>query len=220
MKSTKFFAIAFAAILVTGITAISCGSRQSAIDRQIAELEQQERLVEAENRLAIARARAELDLANVTTTTPCTILSCPTYFAWGSSAYGPRHQHGEVQHQALLNAQAGVIQMMSRAIEGMTTRYFGGISGSAGVQLRSDTESSIIETIRGVVGNTDPVCVEQSGVNDRGNITVFVGIRVSKQGAADAIAANLANSQHAEVRNRAAEMREEMREHFRRIDGE
>ena len=196
MKSTKFFAIAFAAILLTGITAISCGSRQQ----------------------QIAQQQSRSPFGGDTHEAPCFAISCATYFAATGIASGSRNRMGNVQQLALTNAQNMIRQMMEHAYEGMIDSYFEAIGGNAGTDIEEEVRMAGRQTIQAIVGITDPWCLRFSDVDDRGNVTAFIGIRIPKQRVADGIAENLSRNQRAEIRDRAAGMREEMRQHFRDLE--
>ena len=194
MKPTKLFTIALIAICI-GVTTTGCRSRQT-VDQTLN------------------------PFRGNTHQPPCFMLSCAQYFAATGIASGSRHQVGTTQRVALTNAQDMIRQMMEHAYEGFVDSYFESIGTGAGTDIEAQTRAVGRQTIMQVVGVTDPICLQFSDVDDRGNVTVYIGVRIPRQRVATAIADNLSRDERAEIRERAAEMREEMNEHFKNIEGE
>ena len=197
MKSTKFFAIAFAAIL--GITATSCGSGRSAVDREIAALEQQRRLMEAQTELAIAQRQAELRLAEVQQAratliwTPCRNASL---VALGGrtdilTGFGVADQQRS-QTDALLNANAvAAVEIASRfigTIRNGVERYAEQGFTQSGARLDQSAIQSLATSIGERVINEllHPVCGEIAVCDRSGMYIGYVALHVPMGQAVDA----------------------------------
>lgn len=122
------------------------------------------------------------------------------YFAASGIATGPRQRMNVLQQNALTNAQSMIRQKMQHAYEGMISDY----ASSIGINNKSDIADKVEragnQTIKVVVNETMARDVKFSGVDEKGNVTCFVGIRVYKKQLADKLADQVSNDEELKVR--------------------
>lgn len=122
------------------------------------------------------------------------------YFAASGIATGPRQRMNVLQQNALTNAQSMIRQKMQHAYEGMISEY----ASSIGINNKSDIADKVERAgnhiIKVVVNETMARDVKFSGVDEKGNVTCFVGVRIYKKQLADKLADQVSNDEELKVR--------------------
>lgn len=143
---------------------------------------------------------------------PCSVFDDDENFAATGIASGPSTRKGALQMTALKNAQDIVAMKMQHAVEGEVKSFFESVGANQGTDVDEQTIGGINNIIMGIVNNTSSCCQMFSGVDAKGNVECYVGIKVSKQKIANAVADNLSKSHKEDIRNRAEEFRKQLSE--------
>ena len=151
---------------------------------------------------------------------PCTIYDDEQNFGATGIASGSAAQKGTLQQIALKNAQDLVAMKMQHAVEGEVKSFFESVGANQGTDIDNRTIGGINSIILGIANNTGESCLKYSGVNDRGNVECYVGIKVSKSQVANAVADNLSKNQKEDIRKRAEDFRKQMQEDLKAYKGE
>ncbi len=138
------------------------------------------------------------------------------YFGATGIAYGPRTRMDVLQTQALRNAQDIVRQKMQHAYKGMIDDYSYYIGDNMGADAATKMERGGRQIIDAIVNDTQvskgPLF---SAVDDKGNVTCYVGIRVSKEQLAKQISDFVSNDEELKIRFQEAQFQNKMEEAFR-----
>lgn len=151
---------------------------------------------------------------------PCSVFDDEDNFAATGIASGPSTRKGSLQMAALKNAQDLVAMKMQHAVEGEVKSFFESVGSNQGTDVDDQTIGGLNNIILGIVNNTSSCCQMFSGVDARGNVECYVGIKVSKQQIANAVADNLSKSKKDEIRNRAEEFRKQLAEDLKKYKEE
>ena len=142
------------------------------------------------------------------------------YFAASGIATGPRQRMNVLQQDALTNAQSMIRQKMQHAYKGMISDY----ANSIGINNKSDIASKVERggnhLIQVVVNETLARDVQFSGVDEQGNVTCFVGIRIYKKKIADQLADQVSNDEELKVRFNEEQYRKYIQEKFKEFKEE
>ena len=136
---------------------------------------------------------------------PCAVYDDDEYFAATGFARGSFARQGELQRLALSNGQEMVAQKIRHAVQGQITSYFESTGSNEATDIDANTESKIVSDIMTIVNNTSHCCLKFSGVDEKGNTTCYIGIKVEKQVIADAVTENLSQSKKDDIRRRSDE---------------
>lgn len=138
-----------------------------------------------------------------------------TYFGATGIASGPKARMGDIQLAALANAQNMIRQKMQHAYKGMVRDYMESFGNGVGTDYRSKLERGGDQIIDVVVNDTQaskgPLF---SDVDEKGNVTCFIGIRVSKKRIAEQIANFVSEDEEMRIRFDEHKFREEMEKAF------
>lgn len=141
------------------------------------------------------------------------------YFAAVGTATGAKAQMGVLQLNALSNAQAIVRQKMKHAYQGMVSDY----TNSMGINNASDIASKIERggdhVIDVIVNDTQAKSVKFTGVDEKGNVSCYVSVRVSKKKAADQIVNQISEDEELKLRFNEDQFRKRMQEKFKEYKG-
>lgn len=122
------------------------------------------------------------------------------YFAASGTANGARERMDVLQQAALANAQNIIRQKMKHAYQGMVSNY----SNYMGMNSKSDAVTKIEQggnqIIDGIVNETMARDIKFSGVDEKGNVTCFVSIRIYKKQMADKIADQISQDEELKLR--------------------
>lgn len=128
-------------------------------------------------------------------------------------------QKGNAQQFALQNAQQIVRMKMQHAYKGMVSDYTNSYGNNAGNDIQSKITIAGDQAINTVLNDTRATCVRFSGVDDRGNIECYVGIRISKELLAKKITERVNNALSQDEKMRIdfneKKYREEMKARFK-----
>lgn len=153
--------------------------------------------------------------------TPCTVFDTAEDFAATGIASGPATQKGSIQLVALKNAQDIVAMKIMHAVEGEVKSFFESVGANKGNDYQQQTIGGLNSIITGIVNNTSACCGPRfSGVDARGNVECYIGIKISKERITEAVVESLSRNERQEIREAAEAFRRQMTEDLRRYRGE
>ncbi len=148
---------------------------------------------------------------------PCADKDTPEYFVGLGIANGSRNRMDVLQGAALTNAQNIARQKMQHAYRGMIADYSNYIGNNVGSDAETKVERAGNQIIDRIINDTQAECGPKfSGVDDKGNVTCYIGIRISKKQVADAIADH-SNDEELKIRFNEQEFRKRMEEEFKKF---
>lgn len=119
---------------------------------------------------------------------PCEEMDSDTEFGATGIHKCSANQKGNAQMFALQNAQNIVRMKMQHAYRGMVSDFTQNYGGNAGNDIASKITMAGDQAINAIVNETRATCVRFSGVDARGDIECYVGIRISKKQLAKEVA--------------------------------
>ncbi len=138
------------------------------------------------------------------------------YFGATGIAYGPKANMDVLQLNALTNAQNVIRQKMKHAYKGLVSDYANTVSNNAGSDIESKIERGGDQIIDAIVNDTQaskgPFF---SSVDDKGNVTCYLGIRISKKDVAEKIADYVSEDEELKIRFKEDQFRKRMEEAFK-----
>lgn len=138
------------------------------------------------------------------------------YFGATGIASGPRARMDVLQSQAIANAQGLVRQKMQHAYQGMIEDYSSYIGNNVGADAETKMERGGTQIIDAIVNDTQvskgPMF---SSVDEKGNVTCYVGIRVSKAKLAEQISDFVSEDEELKIRFDEEQFRKRMDEAFK-----
>lgn len=137
------------------------------------------------------------------------------YFAALGIANGPQTRMDVLQLSALTNAQNVVRQKLKHAYKGMVADYSNYIGNNAGSDAQVHVERAGDQIIDAVVNDTQAQSLKFSGVDAKGHINCYCGIRVYKKQLADKIADVVSEDEELKYRFKENEFRKYMQEKFK-----
>jgi hypothetical protein len=155
---------------------------------------------------------------------PCNTFDDETYFGATGIASGPATQKGALQLTALSNGQNMIRRKMEHAYEGLVKDFMEHIGGNAGSDVETQTIGGGKQVIMRIVNDASHHCLLYSGVDDKGNVECYIGIRISKRKVADAVAnavtGNLSKNEKEAIRQHAEEFGKYADEYLKKYRGE
>ena len=149
---------------------------------------------------------------------PCADKDTPEYFVGLGIANGSKNRMDVLQGAALTNAQNIVRQKMQHAYKGMISDYSSYIGNNAGTDATNKVERAGNQIIDRIINDTEAWCGPKfSGVDDKGSVTCFAGIRISKKQVADAIADYVSEDEELKIRFNEQQYRKFMEEEFKKF---
>lgn len=148
-----------------------------------------------------------------TTSTPLFTPSDENFWYEVGIASGPRARMGQVRLAALRNGQALIREEMQHAYKGMVSDYNKTIGNNAGTDYQEKVEAAGDKIIDVIVNNTDPIN-EVSNMDEKGNVTFYRLIRISKKETAQKIAKAVSEDEELKIRFNEEEYRKAMEERF------
>ena len=137
------------------------------------------------------------------------------YFAASGISNGARERLDVLQSAALANAQNIIRQKMKHAYQGMISDY----TNYMGINSKSDAVTKVErggnQMIDVVVNETMARDVKFSGVDEKGNVTCFVGIRIYKKQIADKLADQISKDEELKLRFNEEQYRKYIQEKFK-----
>lgn len=137
------------------------------------------------------------------------------YYTGSNSATGSSMRRDVVRKMALTNAQNIARQKIKHAYKGMISDYSGYIGNNLGTNAEILLESAGDQKIDAIVNDTKETLVKWSAIDDKGNITCYVGIRIDKTKLANAVADCISETDELKIRVDAGKFREYMHSQFR-----
>lgn len=148
---------------------------------------------------------------------PCQEYDTDEYFTSTGIANGPQTRMGMVHEMALANAQNIVRQKMQHAYKGAIDDYSNAIGANAGTDMQEKIERGGTQVIDRIINDTQENCVKYSAVDSRGNVSCYVGIRISKEEVATAIADYVSDDEELKIRFNEFDFRKRMEENFKKF---
>lgn len=149
---------------------------------------------------------------------PCEEYDSQTEFAATGIYKCSANQKGSAQMYALQNAQQLVRMKVKHSYKGMVSNFSETHGGNAGNDVQNKVVMAGDQAIDAVLNDTRATCVRYSGVDSRGDIECYVGIRVNKEQLAKEIAGRVNNVLSPEEKARIdfdeKNYREEMEKRF------
>lgn len=143
------------------------------------------------------------------------------YFGATGIATGPATRQDILQSAALTNAQNLVRQKMKHAYQGMIDDYSNYVGTNAGTDAETKIERGGTQIIDALVNETRATKVVFSGIDDKGNMTCYTGIRISKKDLAEKIADKVTDAvsedEELKIRFKEEQFRQKMDEHFKKF---
>lgn len=138
-----------------------------------------------------------------------------TYFAATGTATGARERMDILQLDALTNAQNVIRQKMKHAYMGMISDYANSMGINSNGDIKAKVERGGDQIIDVIVEDTQARAIEFSGVDEKGNVTCFVGIRIMKEQVADKIASQISKDEELKLRFDEEQFRKRIKEGFK-----
>jgi hypothetical protein len=146
---------------------------------------------------------------------PCSEPDTDEYFAALGIANGSKNRMDVLQTAALTNAQNIVRQKMKHAYKGAIDDYSNYIGNNAGSDADVKIERAGTQIIDEMINNTKALCGPKfSSVDEKGQVTCFVGIRISTKEVADKIVDNVSKDEELRIRFQEQEFRKRMDANF------
>lgn len=138
------------------------------------------------------------------------------YFGATGIASGSKARMGELQLLALTNAQNIIRQKMKHAYKGAVDDYMNAVGNNAGTDIQSKVERGGTQLIDAIVNETQASKGPMfSAVDEKGNVTCYIGIRISKKTMADKIADYVSEDEELKIRFKEEQFRQRMKESFK-----
>ena len=137
------------------------------------------------------------------------------YFAALGIANGPQTRMDVLQLSALTNAQNVVRQKLKHAYKGIVSDYSNYIGNNAGSDAQVHVERAGDQIIDAVVNDTRAQSLKFSGVDEKGHVSCYCGIRIYKKQLADKIADVVSEDEELKIRFKEQEFRKYMQEKFK-----
>lgn len=138
------------------------------------------------------------------------------YFGATGIASGSKARMGDLQLDALSNAQNMIRQKMKHAYKGAVDDYMVRFGNNAGSDIQSKLERGGTQIIDAIVNDTQaskgPLF---SNVDEKGNVTCYIGIRISKKVIADKVADYVSEDEELKIRFQEDQFRKRMKESFK-----
>ena len=142
------------------------------------------------------------------------------YFGATGVAYGPINQLGELQINALQNAQDIVRMKMKHSYKGMISNYSRTNTNKLGSDIQSKLERGGEHIIDAIVNDTQSSAPPTINPDDKGNVTVFMSVRVYKQELADKISQYVSEDEELKMQFEEDQFRKRMDETFKKYKEE
>jgi hypothetical protein len=196
MKKTCIKVAAMAVMLTVGMTFTNCKSKQVTTDYKPTAGSPFGEVYEA----------------------PCAEQDTDEYFVGLGIANGSKMRMDVLQTSALTNAQNVVRQKMQHAYKGAIDDYSNYMGNNMGSDAEVKVERAGTQIIDRMINDTRAWCGPKfSGVDDKGDVTCYIGIRINKGEVAQAIAKHLSNDEELKIRFNEQEFRKRMDESFQKF---
>ncbi len=150
---------------------------------------------------------------------PCQVYDNDEEFAATGIFEGSSNQMNEVQKGALLAAQDLIRLKMKHTYNGMVSEYSASVGNNAGNDVERKMESAGDRVIDQIINDSKHSCVEWSEINDKGHITCFMSVIISKKETAQKISKEVEEKLTQDEKDRIGfneqEYRKQMEERFK-----
>lgn len=137
------------------------------------------------------------------------------YFGATGIAYGKATQMGELQKVALANAQDIVRQKAKHTYKGMISSYSSAMDVGKGQGIQSKMETGGNQIIDAIINDTKATQGPlYSEVDEKGNVSCYIGVRVNKKELAEALSDFVTQDQELKLRFDEDQFRERMKKEF------
>lgn len=127
------------------------------------------------------------------------------------TAYGPREEMASLLIDARTNAAYQIYQSIGHVVEGKAKMFYESMKANSNHYRQGDDIQSLEKTIIEYINSTDKDCTRVSEeVDEKGNITVFVGIQIPKAKISQAVAQELSKGESEAVQKRAEQVGKEI----------
>lgn len=149
---------------------------------------------------------------------PCTDPDTDDYYAASGFANGAQARIDVLQLAALTNAQRAIRQKLQHVYRGAIDDYNAYLGNNKGSDAETKMESAGTQLIDKLVHDTRVVCGPKfSSVDEKGDMTCFIGIRVYKKDFINAVTKHLSEDDELKIRFNEAEFRKRMEENFEKF---
>lgn len=138
------------------------------------------------------------------------------YFAATGIAYGDYTKKGELQKEALTNAQDLIRQKMKHSYKGIVSNFSKHYQHKYGVDICGKTTRGGEQIIDVIVNDTQGQVPMFSPVDEKGNLECYLSIRIYKDDLADRIADFISGSEELRINHDEEQFRRQMKEGFKR----
>ena len=149
---------------------------------------------------------------------PCTDYDTDDYYVGLGIANGARARMDVIQTAALTNAQNIVRQKLQHTYKGAIDDYSNYMGNNSGSDAEAKVERAGTQIINKIVNDTRANCGPKfSEVDEKGDITCFVGIRIYKKEFVDAVTKHLSEDEELKIRFNESEFRKRMEDNFEKF---
>lgn len=167
------------------------------------------------NQTVVAANQAVNPFANGAFSAPGFEPDTDEYFAGWGTANGPKARMDVLQLSALTNAQNAVRQKLKHAYKGIVSDYSNYIGNNSGSDAQIHVERAGDQIIDAVINDTQARSLNFSGVDEKGHVDCYVGIRIYKKQLADKIADAVSEDEELKIRFKESEFRKYMQDKFK-----
>lgn len=140
------------------------------------------------------------------------------YFGATGIASGPKARMDVLQMAALTNAQNIVRQKMQHAYKGAIDDYSSYIGNNVGSDAKNKVERAGTQIINAIVNDTQATKGPMfSAVDEKGNVTCYVGIRISKKTITEKIVDYVSEDEELKIRFQEEQFRNKMEDNFKKF---
>lgn len=151
-------------------------------------------------------------------TVPAAEYDTDEYFGTTGIATGPKARMDVLQMSALTNAQNIIRQKMQHAYKGVIDDYSNYVGNNAGADAVTKIERGGTQMIDAIVNETQASKGPMfSAVDEKGNVTCFIGIRISKKAVAEKITDYVSEDEELKIRFLEEQFRKRMDESFKKF---
>lgn len=146
---------------------------------------------------------------------PCIDYDTDDYYVGLGIASGAKARMGELQTVALTNAQNIVRQKLQHTYRGAIDSYSNYVGNNNGPDLEDKVERAGTQLIDKIVNDTRATCGPRfSGVDEKGDVTCYVGVRVYKKDFVETVTKHLSDNKDLKIRFKEDEFRKRMDANF------
>jgi hypothetical protein len=149
---------------------------------------------------------------------PCAAFDTDDEFAATGIASGSKNRMDVLQTSAITNAQNVIRQKVQHAYKGAIDDYSNYMGANAGSDAEVKVERAGTQIIDLMINETRATCGPKfSSVDERGDVTCFVGVKISKKQLANAITDHVSKDKELKIRFNEQEFRKRMDENFKKF---